>query len=125
MKKLIAVVLIVGGVLLLSITCPDKRAHQEAIREMVSQVYNAKVNEDIGEEDAKNGLVQGFALLGNMFVDRVMESVLETKLSVKNYVLFSVGTINHEGKDNVVSFGILNNVFTCDKKDVKRIINGD
>lgn len=123
MKKVIAVIIIVGAVLLLAITCPDKTAHQEAIRDSISLAYNDKVNESMSEEDASNELVQGFAMLGNMFVDKIVETVLDTKLSVKNYVLFSVGTIYHNGSSKTVSFGILNNVFTYDKEDIKNLID--
>lgn len=123
MKKLIAVIIIVGAVLLLAMTCPDKTAHQEAIRDSISQAYNDKVNESMSEEDASNELVQGFAMLGNMFVDKIVETVLDTKLSVKNYVLFRVGTIYHDGNTKTVSFGILNNVFTYDKEDIKNLID--
>lgn len=123
MKKVIAVIIIVGAVLLLAMTCPDKTAHQEAIRDSISQVYNDKVNESMSEEDASNELVQGFAMLGNIFVDKIVETVLDTKLSVKNYVLFSVGTIYLDGNTKTVSFGILNNVFTYDKEDIKNLID--
>lgn len=123
MKKLIAVIIIVGAVLLLAMTCPDKTAHQEAIRDSISQAYNDKVNESMSEEDASNELVQGFAMLGNMFVDKIVETVLDTKLSVKNYVLFSVGSIYHDGNTKTVSFGILTNVFTYDKEDIKNLID--
>lgn len=123
MKKIIAAVIIVGVVLLLAITCPDKTAHQEAIRDSISQAYNDKVNESMSEKDASDQLVQGFAMLGNMFVDRIVESVLDTRLSVKNYVLFSVGTVYIDGDSKTVSFGILNNVFTYDKEDIKNLID--
>lgn len=123
MKKVIAAIIIVGAVLLLAMTCPDKTAHQEAIRDSISQAYNDKVNESMSEEDASNELVQGFAMLGNIFVDKIVETVLDTKLSVKNYVLFSVGTIYRDGNSKTVSFGILNNVFTYDKEDIKNLID--
>lgn len=123
MKKVIATIIIVGAVLLLAMTCPDKTAHQEAIRDSISQAFNDKMNERMSEEDASNKLVQGFAMLGNMFVDKLVETVLDTKLTVKNYVLFSVGTVYHDGNSKTVSFGILNNVFTYDKEDIKNLID--
>lgn len=123
MKKIIATIVFIGAILLFAMTCPDKTSHQEAIRDSISQAYNDKVNESMSEEDASNELVQGFAMLGNMFVDKIVETVLDTKLSVKNYVLFSVGTIYHDGKSKTVSFGILNNVFTYDKEDIKNLID--
>lgn len=123
MKKVISTIILVGAILLLAMTCPDKTAHQETIRDSISQAFNDKVNERMSEEDASNELMQGFAMLGNMFVDKIVETVLDTKLSVKNYVLFSVGTIYHDGNSKIVSFGILNNVFTYDKEDIKNLID--
>lgn len=116
------VIILVGGVLLLSSTCPDKKAHEEAITEVLSEVYDDMIDENLDEKDASNKIVQGITKLGNMFMDKIVGTVLDSELKVDNYLICSVGSIRYDGKTRFVSFGILNNVYTFDKDDIKRYL---
>lgn len=54
---------------------------------------------------------------------KVVDVVLEKKLKINNYYLFSTGEVYHQGETKVISFGILNHVFTFDEDDLKEAIH--
>ena len=119
MKKVIITIVLVGVMILLATTCPDKAAHQEALRTTINKAYESKMKESFTAEEASNSIYQGITMLGSLLVDRIVESLIDTKMEVKNYVFFSIGQINHEGESHKISFGILNNVYTCSEDDLK------
>ena len=111
MKKIFALVITLFAILLMALTCPDKKAHTEAIRSAVS----GYVNETLSPRHDDN-IVMGF--LGSLFVSKVAEVSLE----VSNYLLFSVGRITFDGTTRVVSVGAFNHVFTSDKDDIRQAL---
>ncbi len=113
MKKLVTTIVVVAVFFALMFTCPDKQAHQTKLKESV----NALINDKLTEEDS-SGLGEGLAWFGSMLLSPIMEKALETKLTVDNYVIFSVGKMEFDGKTRTVSFGILNQVFTPSKEQI-------
>lgn len=111
--KALLVILIIGGVAVIS--CPDKQAHKDAI----TTVINEAVHDELGinAEDDSLGILSGLANIGAGIY-------LDTKFDVKNYFLFSVGTILHGAEKDVVSLGVFGHVFTFDKEDVKQVLLG-
>lgn len=111
--KALVVILIIGGVAVIS--CPDKQAHKDAI----TTVINEAVHDELGinAEDDSLGILSGLANIGAGIY-------LDTKFDVKNYFLFSVGTILHGAENDVVSLGVFGHVFTFDKEDVKQLLLG-
>lgn len=113
-KKLIALIIVMFIMLLTALTCPDKQAHQEEIKATVSRVMDKKLS----ESEKETGL-EGIAL----FVGTtIANEFLKTKLKVNNYIFFSTGEIYFDGKPQIVSFGILNHVFTPSEKDIENYI---
>lgn len=101
---------IVLGVLV--VTCPDRKAHIEAItnstREWVGDKTEAyDVNDLLGE------LIKWVTGQG---VDRTLDQVLV----VDNYIVCSVGKIPYADKPKTVSVGILGHVFTFSKEDIDK-----
>lgn len=115
MKKIFALVITLFVILLMALTCPDKKAHTEAIRSAVS----GYVNETLSQRHDDN-IVMGF--LGSLFVSKVAEVYLDNSLEVSNYLLFSVGRIIFDGTTRVVSVGAFNHVFTSDKDDIRQAL---
>ena len=115
MKKIFALVITLFAILLMVLTCPDKKAHTEAIRSAVS----GYVNETLSQRQ-EDGIVMGF--LGSLFVSKVAEVYLDNSLEVSNYLLFSVGRITFDGTTRVVSVGVFNHVFTSDKDDIRQAL---
>lgn len=51
--------------------------------------------------------------------------LLDNRLTVKNYFVFSIGELKDlEGVDQKVSFGLFGHVFTGNKEQLKKAING-
>ncbi len=114
MKKLVTTIVVVAVFFALMFTCPDKQAHQTKLKERV----NGLINDKLTEEDS-SGLGEGLAWFGSMLLSPIMDKALETKLTVDNYVIFSVGKMEFDGKTRTVSFGILNQVFTPSKSQLE------
>ena len=115
MKKILLVAFI-AFLFLLAFTCPDKQAHQDAIKMTCSGIVEDKLSNEGG------GLGKGLAMLGSMITGKVVDVALAEKLEVHNYVLFSKGTIKWMGEDKTVSVGVLNNVYTFKEEDLKKLI---
>ena len=117
--KLTLVIVAVGALILLALTCPDKDAHKEAMKTTINKAFEHKMSDTFTDEESKNDIFQGITMLGSMLVNNIADSMLDTKMEVKNYIFFSIGAINHDGKSQTISFGILNNVYTCSEEDLK------
>lgn len=118
MKKLLLFILIlvaVAGVCV--VTCPDKEAHSEALKDLVNTALTEELAEGVSENDA------GFVAFGSMLGTGLAGIVLDNTLKVENHFVCSVGTITYDGKTKIVSFGILNHVFTADKEDFKQALD--
>ena len=117
MKKLLLFILIVVAVAgVCVVTCPDKEAHSEALKDLVNTVLTEELAEGENETDA------GFVAFGSMLGTGIAGIVLDNTLKVENYFVCSVGTITYDGKTKIVSIGILNHVFTADKEDFKQAL---
>lgn len=115
MKKLLLFILIlvaVAGVCV--VTCPDKEAHSEALKDLVNTV----LTEELAEVESE----AGFVAFGSMLGTGLAGIVLDNTLKVENHFVCSVGTITYAGKTKIVSLGILNHVFTADKEDFKQAL---
>lgn len=118
-KKLIGFALLVLVLVMLVITCPDKRRHQEVILGVVDEY----VDETLSEATQGGGLLaKAASLFGSMVANSAAESFIESKLVVHNYLVFSKGVINLRGKEKTVSYGILNQVFTASKEDIQEAL---
>lgn len=87
MKKLLLFILIlfaVAGVCV--VTCPDKAAHSEALKDLVNTVLTEELAEGESETDA------GFVAFGSMLGTGLAGIVLDNTLKVENHFVCSVGT---------------------------------
>lgn len=117
MKKIILGALIVV-VAVLALTCPSKEAHKEKIKATITSMVDDEINDRVEDPTAAE-----IASIGSVFAGQLTGTILDSKLEVKNYFLFSVGKIHFQGEDRTISFGIFNQVKTFDKEDVKNVVN--
>lgn len=98
MKKMISLILVVLFFAAMAWTCPSRDAHYDAISEAYTDMNF------VTKLAGKNIIKQG--------VERVV--------SVKNYVLVSVGTYTQKQDDinGVVSVGVFGHVYTFTKDDL-------
>ena len=120
MKKLISAIILVGAVIVLAVTCPDRNAHEDALRSVIAKASTKKIDQLAGS----NALVSSVAsLVGSVLVDKVADKLLDTQLEVNNYVLFSVGKVTLGDETKPISFGILNNVYTISEDDALKALD--
>lgn len=99
------------------ISCPDKEAHSEAIMENVNELIDEEATKDV-TNDTEKALV----LLASSLVSGISNLVIDSRLSVDNYFLFSIGRVTFEGESRIVSIGMLNHVFTDINDNLKKEI---
>lgn len=117
MKKFLFLILFIVaiGVLLIA-TCPDHNAHQAAIKSVVSEVINAEMDKQ------SNILSTELASISTMLTVNMADSYLNTNLIIRDHTLFNIGYINVDNDLRMISFGILNHVFTIDKETTREIM---
>lgn len=87
----------------MALTNPGKKAHTDAINEMLKESITREMGEKFGSKYAENAVGSVLALT---------EKYTGQLITVHNYGLFSVGEMNIDGKGKTVSVGIFGHVFT-------------
>lgn len=117
MKKflfLIVFLAVVAGALIA--TCPDRNAHLETIKSVVSEVANEEMDKQ------SNILTTGLASISTMLTINIADSYLKSNLIIRDHTFYNIGYINYNDDLRMISFGILNHVFTLDKETAKEIM---
>ena len=96
------------------VSCPDKEAHKDAIMEKVNTLIDDEINNEVVEDEYK-----AIALFASSLASGISNMVIESRLSVENHFIFSVGKVTFDGEPHTVSLGILNHVFTGLNEDVR------
>ena len=111
-KWWIAIFLLVV-VILFAVTTPDKYDHREAINSEVSSAVTSTLV----------GKVGSWAVLGNIVVSKIVDLTIDSNLKVDNYLVFSLAKAELDGKNRVLSVGLLNHVWVLfDKKDLEQLL---
>ncbi len=102
MKNLIKnkYVLLVLGILILIISNPSERRHQEKVTSKVMQSVSKYNNSNNPYESAGQAL-------GLYFVDIMVKNMIHRN----NYLLFSLTEFSYQGKTKIIGFGILGYVY--------------
>ena len=96
------------------VTCPDKSAHSEALKDILNTVMTEELNKSVEtDEDA------GWAMLGSMIGTGLGGLMIDNMLKVENYFVCSVGTMTFDGETKIVSLGLLNHVFTIPEDEAR------
>lgn len=115
MKKFLIfiVILAVLGLGLMA-TCPDKDAHCEAVKSVLSGAINAEMDQ--------SGISETTAAIGTMLAVSAIEAYINSTLVVRDRTFYNVGVISYEGEFHMISVGVLNHVFTISEDDARRFI---
>lgn len=101
------------------VTCPDKRAHKDAIMSVINEKINESVSKDSSEGD------EGIALFASSLGSGIVGYVLDNRLTVKNHFVFSTGELNKlDGTSERLSVGVFGHVFTFSKEDLDKALDG-
>ena len=101
----ILILLFTAGVCV--ITCPKHEDHSKTIIAEFNKVIDKEFS-----ENTDNDVEKAFAMFASSICSGISEYVIEKKLLVDNYFVFSVGKFNIDGKSKIVSIGVFNHVFT-------------
>jgi len=112
MKKLLTLVIILLIAVLMTQTVPDKKAHKEAMMKAIKEYVDEKAEE---QGFGNNVLTK----IGKSVVNAGIEVALNTKLKVHNYYLLNTTSVRMDGKDQLLSVGLLGQVITFDKDMLK------
>ena len=112
MKKLLTLIVILLIAVLMTQTVPAKKAHKEAMMKAIKEYVDEKAE----EEGFGNNVLTS---IGKVVVNKGIEVALNTKLKVHNYYLFNTTSVRMDGKDQLLSVGILGQVLTFDKDMLK------
>jgi len=116
MKKFIYLIifLVVLGVVLVA-TCPDRTAHREAIKGVISEVVNSEMDKNpFGSTEIIS--------IGTVFTMDLVDAYLKTNLMIKDHTFFNIGYVTYKDDFKVVSIGVLNHVFTVDEETARQLI---
>ena len=112
MKKLLTLIVILLIAVLMTQTVPAKKAHKEAMMKAIKEYVDEKAE----EEGFGNNVLTS---IGKVVVNKGIEIALNTKLRVHNYYLFNTTSVRMDGKDQLLSVGVLGMVLTFDKDMLK------
>lgn len=121
MKKFLITIIVLGLIAgLLVATCPDAQKHRDVVNNRIEQgVSDYLKSENLSGE----GLAGIFSSAISSLAGKLS---LASNLKVRDYALFSLGTVDTTDKENqIVSLGLFNHVICfISEDDVKEFIDG-
>ena len=100
-------------------TCPQRDDHKEKLSQLVVNAVNQVVEQQLGHDNIL--LAKGMQMISNSFLGGVVTTALDPILTVDSYGVCSIGKINYDGKDNIVSLGLFGHVFTVNQDKVNAV----
>lgn len=104
MKKFLFLLFFVALAALMAATCPEETAHKEVVKQRLNKAVKAEIDDRLGK---------GMGSIGSVFTKPVVRSTLNRKFYVENYVVLSIGRLQLKDRNQVISVGLLNHVFTA------------
>lgn len=108
-KGLIVALALVGLIVAMALTCPNKDAHRDAIADLLVTTFNESTEDD-------------WAFLENLLGGKLFKVALDGALSVDDRFIFNVGRITYGDNTAILSIGIFNHVFTISKNQLRKRI---
>lgn len=109
----IVVLLLVVIFLSMAFTNPNAEDHKKAIRLEVGTAVDSLTS---GADN--NFFTQGFRAVAKMMADNLLGNALNNLFEYHNYIIFSKGTVNFDGQDHTVSYGVFGKVITMNADDM-------
>lgn len=115
----IGVAIILFAVVLLATTCPDRKQHQEVIRDNLSSALTSTISDAM---PLPKQLKQIGGMMGESVITNIINPLLDDVLVYHNYIFFSTTSVEFGGKSHTASIGLLGKVFTMDESDMASTI---
>ena len=115
--------IILGLIVLLfmvfAITNPGPDAHKEKVK-----TEAAKAIDKATETSDNNFFTQSIRSIAKMMAGSAIDEVMNQLFEYHNYIVCSKGTVEFNGKQHIVSFGILGSVYTMNADDMVKALEG-
>lgn len=111
--------LIVLLFLVFAITNPGPDAHKEKVK-----TEAAKAIDKATETSDNNFFTQSIRSIAKMMAGSAIDDVMNQLFEYHNYIVCSKGTVEFNGKQHTVSFGILGSVYTMNADDMVKALEG-
>ena len=122
-KSHIAIKLIIGLIVFIiavfAVSNPGADAHKEKVRTEVG-----KAIEKATSTSDNNFFTQALRSVAKMMAGSVMDEAMNQLFEYHNYIVCSKGTVEINGKQHTVSFGILGTVYTMNADDMVKALEG-
>jgi len=115
MKLVIGLIIFILAIF--AVTNPSADAHKEKVRTEASKA----VEKAIGSTD-NNFFSQALRSVAKMMAGSVMDEAMNQLFEYHNYIVCSTGSVEFNGKQHTVSFGILGNVYTMNADDMVKAL---
>ena len=109
--------LIIFILAIFAITNPSADAHKEKVRTEASKA----VEKAVGSTD-NNFFSQALRSVAKMMAGSMMDKAMNQLFEYHNYIVCSTGSVEFNGKQHTVSFGILGNVYTMNADDMVKAL---
>ena len=117
MKLIIGLIVFIIAVF--AVSNPGADAHKEKVRTEVG-----KAIEKATSTSDNNFFSQALRSLAKMMARGVMDEAMNQLFEYHNYIVCSKGTVEINGKQHTVSFGILGTVYTMNADDMVKALEG-
>lgn len=117
MKLIIGLIVFIIAVF--AVSNPGADAHKEKVRTEVG-----KAIEKATSTSDNNFFTQALRSVAKMMAGSVMDEAMNQLFEYHNYVVCSKGTVEFNGKQHTVSFGILGTVYTMNADDMVKALEG-
>lgn len=119
MKMIIGLVIFIFAIF--AVTNPSEEEHKEKVRTEVSKAIEKAVS-----TTDNNFFTQALRSAAKMMADNMMGEAMNQLFEYHNYIVCSKGSVEFNGKQHTISFGILGKVYTMNADDmVKALENTD
>lgn len=122
-KSHMAIKLIIGLIVFIiavfAVSNPGADAHKEKVRTEVG-----KAIEKATSTSDNNFFTQALRSVAKMMTGSVMDEAMNQLFEYHNYIVCSKGTVEFNGKQHTVSFGILGTVYTMNADDMVKALEG-
>lgn len=115
MKLVIGLIIFILAIF--AVTNPGADAHKEKVRTEASKALEKAV----GSTD-NNFFSQALRSVAKMMAGSVMDEAMNQLFEYHNYIVCSTGSVEFNGKQHTVSFGILGNVYTMNADDMVKAL---
>lgn len=123
LKSHMAIKLIIGLIVFIiavfAVSNPGADAHKEKVRTEVG-----KAIEKATSTSDNNFFSQALRSVAKMMAGSVMDEAMNQLFEYHNYIVCSKGTVEFNGKQHTVSFGILGTVYTMNADDMVKALEG-